>query len=37
MLLPYGPDMILKQKLQGYELVRYNTSFFLKDQPLTQP
>ncbi len=32
MLLPYDPDMILKQKLQGYELVNYDTNFFLKGQ-----
>ena len=32
MLLSYDPDMILKQKLQGYELVNYDTNFFLKGQ-----
>ena len=33
MLLPCGPDMISKQKLQGYELANYDINFYLKGQP----
>ncbi len=37
MLLLYSPDMVLKQKLQGCELVRYDINFSTKDQLLGPP
>ncbi len=33
MLLPCGPDIISKQKLQGYELAKYDINLCRKGQP----